>query len=104
MNSIFQRPQQIKLLEFKSKIEEATTTELMAKELHDLYGDFWNTRIYCSRYLYSYNVNHTSCEKTRVSDHITIGYRFLKPPAAAASSFTVYRIEFWAYNLIWTQF
>jgi len=94
MNSLFQSPQQIKLLEFKTKIEEATTTELMAKELHDLHGDFWNTRIYCSGYLHSYNANHTSSEKTWVSDHITIGYQFLKPPAAAASSFPVYRTEF----------
>lgn len=64
MDFIFQRPQQIKLSEFKSTIEEATTTELMAKELHDLHGDFRNTRIYCFGYLHSYNVNHTSSEKT----------------------------------------
>ena len=74
--------------------------QVYLKEPHDLHGDFRNTRIYCSGYLHSYNVNHTSSEKTRVSDHITIGYRFLKPPAATASSFPVYRTEFWGSNLI----
>jgi hypothetical protein len=96
-------PQQITIARFKSKDRGGRNRRVNCKRntwfawglSEHPHMSFWTLT-------FTFNVNHTSSEKTWAPDNKTLGYRFLKPPAVATSSLPVYRKDLQGSNFIRT--